>query len=204
MYSGPPDSASSRVLPAYRPLVYQWALHLLSALGFVHSHDVVFGDLGSRHCWLSSSPSLSLSLVGFVNAGFRRYDGGGGLYEGDYAGGEPFHPLSLVRGPRCVPTAQMDLFMWGCLVYELMTGLWPGNGLGQSMGDVRQMVPRREWPPLEKKCMGEVVRRCWEGVYQSAEDIKRDVIAFLEADGWEINGEDDLGGFDAASMFQER
>lgn len=195
MYSAPLDAASSRILASYRPLMFQWALHIISALSFIHAHNIIFGDLSLEDCWLSSDSRLSLSLVGFVSAGFRRRTNGV-WYHCTRSSGEWFHPLEH----QSQQSIQTDLFLYGCVVYELMTGFWPGDRTGKSWQEVSMMIPRREWPPLEIEHMGEIVRKCWEGGFADAEQLKMEVVVFLEGLGWSIEGNDDLKGFDVAHL----
>lgn len=140
MYSASLDAASSRVLGPHRPLIYQWALHLVSGLSFIHAHDIVFGDVNLAHCWLSSNSHLSLSLVGFLNAEFRRSTNGV-WYDGGHTNAEWFHPLKHQSNP----TSQTDLFLYRCVLYELMTGAWPGTRLTSKSGpEIARMVLRKE------------------------------------------------------------
>lgn len=195
MYSAPLDVVSSRILTLHRPLMYQWALHLISGLSFIHAHDIIFGELNLAHCWLSSDSHLSLSLVGFVNAGFRSRTNGA-WYHCTRTSAEWFHPLEH----QSKHTTQTDLFLYGCVVYELMTGFWPGDRTGKSGQEVAMMIPRKEWPPLEIEHMGEIVRKCWAGDFADAKQLKTEVVAFLEGLGWSIEGNDDLQGLDVANL----
>jgi hypothetical protein len=63
------------------------------------------------------------------------------------------------------------------------------------------MVIRKEWPLLEADCMGEIVRKCWNDEYAGVEEVKAAVVEFLEGLGWEIEGNDDLKGFNATNLF---
>ncbi len=167
MYSAPLDGPISRILESHRPLAYQWALHIISGLTFVHSHDVIFGEFDLTQCWLSSN--LDLSLVGFINAGFWDRSRGYRLVEGDHSTGCEFAPPKTIRDP----TKQTDLFWFGCTVFQLMTGAWPGHRLvNRSEREAADMVVRREWLPLESECMGEIVHKCWGAGYNSAEEVQ--------------------------------
>jgi hypothetical protein len=106
MYS----AQSGRIVSYYRPLIYQWAFHLISGLAFVHANDIIFGDLNLTYCWFS--PNLSLSIVGFVDAGFRCEARWGRIYDGDRTSFESFHPLEY----QSKPTKQTDLFLYACVV----------------------------------------------------------------------------------------
>ncbi|KAI7788260.1 uncharacterized protein LA080_012327 [Diaporthe eres] len=149
------DEGSHRVRATHRPLAYKWALHLASALEFVHAQDIVIGDLSTAHCWLSRSPALSLCLVGFLDASFRDRSSGV-LYLGGTSSSEPFHPLNVsLSGSRRAPepSVRTDLFLWGCVVYELMVGHWPGHeeGARRSWDDTSHMTAQQEWPGLESE-----------------------------------------------------
>ncbi|RFU32962.1 hypothetical protein B7463_g3383, partial [Scytalidium lignicola] len=200
MYSTPVDGALPRVLPQYRPLIYQWSLQLLSGLSFLHSRSIIFGDPRVETCWLAL-PSLDLSLIGFLDAGYLSLKSGI-KYDGSSWRNEPFHPCHIPKFNSVVPTMQTDLFLWGCLIYELMTTFWPGHGQGKQSEDIQQMIIRRMWPVLENDYLGDIVRKCWEHEYEDILSLRRDVIAFITNDGWEIEGEDGLGGFRADELFE--
>ena len=117
---------------------------------------------------------------------------------------ESFHPCHVSRFESVVPTMQTDLFLWGCLIYELMTSFWPRHERGRQRGEIKQMIVRREWPALEREYLGEIVRRCWEYGYQDIASLKRDLITFLMNEGWEMEGEDELSGVWADELFQEK
>ena len=122
--------------------------------------SIIFGDLGIDKCWLSAS-STTLSLLGFPNAGYRTRSSA--LHVGDHSScSNGFEPL-----PRYA-TLQTDLFLWGCVVYELMTGNHPGDGQGLESEDVESLVSRRELPCLETVYIGNVVRNCWADAITSA------------------------------------
>ncbi|KAH8781202.1 hypothetical protein F5883DRAFT_539605 [Diaporthe sp. PMI_573] len=192
----------------FRPLAYKWALHLASALEFVYTQDIILGDLSTAHCWLygTGGRALSLSLVGFLDASFRdRYSGI--KYLGGASSSEPFHPLNIRqpgvrRSPE--PSMQTDLFLWGCVVYQLMVGHWPGHegGAGRSWADMDQMIPRQEWPELERDYLGQVVRRCWTGEVESSRRLRENLLEFLQTEGWQVEADDDLQ-FDPSPLFPE-
>ena len=75
---------------------------MLSGFGFLHRNDVFFGELATSQYWLSSSPSMSISLAGLVNAGTPAWNGNSAI-------GEAFHPYAHKRGNAATPTRQTDL-----------------------------------------------------------------------------------------------
>ncbi|KAG8160634.1 hypothetical protein KVR01_008898 [Diaporthe batatas] len=191
--------ASHRIRPSFRPLAYKWALHLASALDYVHAQDIILGDLTSEHCWLSGSgsSSLSLFLVGFLDACYR--DNVTGIkYLGGACTGETFHPLCPLqpreRGARSrEPDIQTDLFLWGCVVYEIMVGRWPGHEVpGRPWQDISMMIPRHEWPTLEREYLGQLVKGCWSGEVTSSRSLLEHLVKFLQTEGWQVEDGDDL------------
>ena len=198
MYSAPFDAATSRILLSHRPLAYQWALHIIDGLAFVHAHDVIFGDLDLSQCWLSSDSHLSLSLAGFVNASFSYAARWGHMISADRTNMNNFHPLEHHRNP----TKQTDIFLFGCVLFELMTGFWPGtrSGLG-SWREVAALISRKAWPPLEEACMGNIVHQCWNNDFVSAEQVKAALMLFLRDLEWEVDKNSNLQYLDAAALF---
>lgn len=199
------DEGSHRVRATHRPLAYKWALHLASALEFVHAQEIVIGDLSTAHCWLSGSPALSLSLVGFLDASIRDRSSGV-LYLGGTSSSEPFHPFNVrLPGSRRAPepSVRTDLFLWGCVVYELMVGHWPGHeeGTRRSWDEMSQMITRQEWPELEREYLGEVVRKCWTGRYESSPRLRMELLEFLWGEGWQVEAGDDLQ-FDVSTFLE--
>lgn len=89
-------------------------------------------------------------------------DDGGIGYSGKY-----FQPRKI----GAASTLETDVFLWGCVVYTLMTGYWPGEGQGLEHEEKDTLPFRQEWPRLEAKYLGEVVRKCWTGKITSAVGI---------------------------------
>jgi hypothetical protein len=173
-------TACARVRTKHLNLVYQWAIHLAKALEHIHSYSfdmtpvpkisIVFGDLIIENCWLSAS-GTSLSLLGFLNAGYRTRSSC--LHFGDHSlSSYGFDPLPKLA------TMQTDLFLWGSIVYELMTSHHPSQGQGLEWVDIKTLVSRREWPRLETVYLGNVVRKCWADEITSAVEL---VVALRKA-----------------------
>lgn len=211
MYEERPNAdrttARGRIKASYRNLIYQWAIHLASALEFLHSYSfespapkmsIVFGDLSIDSCWLS--PKLSLSVLGFLSSGFRTRSGP--LHVGDINPIETFQPLQgLLRGQQGYqPTLQTDLFLWGCVVYELVTGSWPGYGQNLSSREMASLVPGRERPRLETEYLGDVVHKCWTGGITSAAELLAEVRRRITDLGSVIGEDDEIKGLNIQNL----
>lgn len=200
MYSTPLDTLSTRVLPEYHHVIYKWALDLITALAFVHSEDIVFGTLGQENCWISMEKpepipeDSSLSVFGFIDAGFknkpeeksvdaralRGFIGwmpgrGGYSYPGDWDR-SPYHYWS-VRKRDYGPTKQTDLYLYGCVLYELMVGIESGTPFQR---DVAEKIKARESPALEAEYMGDIVLKCWKEEFKSADEVKAEVERYIQ------------------------
>jgi hypothetical protein len=77
-------------------------MQLLSALEFIHSHQIVYNAVNRKSCFLSAN--LSLLLVGFVDADFV-----------DSCGNRPDRPGE----PES--TVEKDIWAWGRFYYTLIT-----------------------------------------------------------------------------------
>jgi serine/threonine protein kinase len=187
-------TACARVRTKHLNLVYQWAIHLAKALEHIHSYSfdmtpvpkisIIFGDLSIDKCWLSPS-GTTLSLLGFLNAGYRTRSSA--LHVGDHSlSTSGFIPL-----PKN-PTMQTDMFPWGSVVYELMTGHWPGQGQGLEWQDADMLVSRRQWPCLETMYLGDVVRKCWTDEITSAAELVVAVRKTVTDMGVALGGDDEI------------
>lgn len=200
------STANSRIKSTYKQLAYQWALQLASALDFIHGHSrelpapkisILLGDFSIDNCWLTL-PNLQLSLLGFLDAGFRTRSGP--LHVGDAASGEPFHPLYHLTGKERQPNLQTDLFLWGCVVYELMTGYWPGNGQGLPDQEISMLAPRQEWPSLESEHLGEIVHMCWTGEIEDSAELLDKVRATIVQYGSIVENGDEIVNLDIEGL----
>lgn len=192
MYTAPLHAPSSRVKPKYLPLVYQWALQIISGLVFVHSHGIIFGDVSTEYCWLSSDHSLS--LVAFLNAGW-----GDGLVPGNWEGIYDSYPAQQKD-----PTMETDLMLYGWVVYELMTAYHPAIRSRHMRPWKKRPVdepPRHAWPQLQDEFMGDIVHKCCSGGFKDAEQVKTAIMEFLGARGWDVDDRLRVKGLETSTLF---
>ncbi|KAG8631100.1 hypothetical protein KVT40_000240 [Elsinoe batatas] len=197
------DSAPTnvRIQDEYKPLIYQWALQLANALAHIHSYGkaetpsiwIAFGDIDISKCWLTTG--LNIQLVGFLNAACQTP--GESTHFGTRTNGSAFHPLEGKRGEDDSPTEQTDVSMWGCLVYELMTGAWPDNRVPDP-----EVVTTGQWPRLEVEYLGEIIGNCWTGEIADAASLMDKLRSTISGLGWQVI-EDVLVGFDAEALFAQ-
>lgn len=195
LYTEPLESAFSRIKKDFLPLAYQWSLQIASALCTIHSHGIAYGEITDALCWLSS-PSLSISLAGFLGAEFQDTEKNWN-FPGFFYSGEDFSPkYSNHEYGSKSPTVKTDIFIFGRIVYLMMTSLSPGDGMDKSWEEISQMVRDEEWPTLEHEYLGAIVHKCWNFGYDSMEEVLDELKALIQAEGWGIKGEDELDGLD--------
>jgi hypothetical protein len=111
-------------LPLYRRKMTGTYVAIHAGLVVVHRKEVVAADLSLMNCGLSSGPKLSLSLAGFLKpvsstrctaTMFMREER---MFEDWY--------ILPTHTPR-FSNMQTDIFLYGCVVYQLMTGTGPNS-----------------------------------------------------------------------------
>ncbi len=194
-------------------LYIRWALQLLSALTFLHEHDVFMRAFNAESIWVRSD--FSLALTGFV---------------GGVLGSEDHHTIEMGtmaepevvdskhapmdRTGQPIPSVQEDLFYWATFVWRLVTNCYtpedprargeqwepvtPSEG-GVMLGGVAdQMLGERycadAFQELEDERIGKVLVRAWKSKYSTAEAIADDVRIIAEGLGIDvIEDEVDIG-----------
>ncbi|KAG9704219.1 hypothetical protein KCU60_g5522, partial [Aureobasidium melanogenum] len=182
---------TSPIASTYLPLIYRWALQILSALSETHGNGIIHMDIVSLDClWLYND--LSIALVGFQSADFVNMKGE--RVQGDMHCGKEFR-WPWVRNTRHErPTAKVDLFDWATLVYTLMTDRNPVEGRIRDV-EVQEMISTGSLPVLEEEKLGHLVKKCWVGQHESAVEVMADLKVFLTERGFEVE-EDDIQGYD--------
>jgi len=177
----PNPSGSSSIAPEHLHLVYRWALQILTALSTIHSKEMIHMDVQSTEsCRLRED--LSLALVGFVGSSFWNLRGERFL---DSSSNWETRLETSNSWEHKVPDDKHDLYDWASIVYRLMTDHCTSD----------DMFKTKDFPKLEDEKLGGFVRRCWEGEYEKASDLSRDVVAYLREQGVDVEG-DDIRGFE--------
>jgi hypothetical protein len=76
--------------------------------------------------------------------------------------------------PGSLLSVQGDLFAFGSVLYEIMTGHAPYNGLPDE--EIRTRYSKGEFPNTEfLQAIGSIIRKCWQGRYSGCETVIRDI-----------------------------
>jgi serine/threonine protein kinase len=137
----------------------RWAKQIADALRFVHSINVVHGDVTCGNILLDGQLNTKLS------------DFGGSSLDGS--------PLLVAvtashRCPRPAISIQGDIFALGSTLYEVMTGYVPYHDFPEE--EVEARYSKGEFP--ETKFLGpigDIITHCWHGRYSSFDAIIADV-----------------------------
>ncbi|KAF2245247.1 kinase-like protein [Trematosphaeria pertusa] len=134
----------------------QWSQQITSALAFVHSMNVIHGDVTCHNISLDDSQNAKL------------FDFGGSSIDGS-------EPLIVVTASHRWPgnddkSTQVDLFALGSTLYEIWTGKPPFHGLSDV--EITKLFKQSEFPKTQSLGpIGDVIRGCWQGRFASADDV---------------------------------
>ncbi|RSL84024.1 hypothetical protein CEP52_016547 [Fusarium oligoseptatum] len=141
-------------------------------LAYLHSKQVQYCDLSCRNLML------------FDNFQVKLGDFGAALIEGrDFP--ETFceeaqYELPL-RGRRFEnrPARKRDIFALGSAIYEITTWQRPWQGFGDD--EVYAKYDKEEFPTVEGNMIGSIITRCWNEVYDTADQVVKDLEERVEA-----------------------
>ncbi|RDA94430.1 hypothetical protein CP533_2259 [Ophiocordyceps camponoti-saundersi (nom. inval.)] len=137
----------------------RWFVQIAEALKFIHSSGVVHGDLSSANVFLDAD--LNAKVADFAGSSL---DQSPLLIESSACYQCPEAPLS-VKG---------DLFAFGSLVYEIITGREPYQGLDGD--EIRHLYSRKTFPDTKPLGgLGSIIEKCWHGEYSGCDDMLQEL-----------------------------
>ncbi|KAH6634386.1 kinase-like domain-containing protein [Chaetomium sp. MPI-SDFR-AT-0129] len=137
----------------------RWAMQIAEALAFVHSAGVVHGDLTCHNVFLDGE--LNAKLADFAGSSLD----GSGLLVCVAASHEYPGPTMSTQG---------DIFAFGSVLYEIVTGDSPFKGLPDD--EIENRYKNGQFAgtsSLEK--MGIIIRNCWLEKYNDLDPLLRDL-----------------------------
>lgn len=136
----------------------RWSQQITSALAFVHSMNIIHGDLTCHNICLDDNQNAKL------------LDFGGSSLDGS-------EPLIAVTNSHMWPggdnkSPQVDIFALGSTLYEIWTGKPPFYWLESWDPEITESFKRSEFPETKSLGpIGDVIRGCWQGRFASADDV---------------------------------
>jgi serine/threonine-protein kinase len=184
--------------------VIDWARQLADALVYLHANGIVHRDIKPENILVKRDGTLKVADFGTaLMAGARRLTW---RHLTDSLGTPDYMSPEQVQGER--GTALSDIYAWGVLTYELLTGHVPYQGdnwmavmaghLQSSPKGVEEQRP--DTPPGLEAIVFHAMRRFPENRYASAAELRADLdrIDTIDPKSFDITPEAPIGGLNAA------
>jgi serine/threonine-protein kinase len=203
------DNLRKRMRQAEGPIsvdtAIDWGRQLASALSYLHSHGVVHRDLKPENILVSVDGQLKIADFGTAMLEGARRLTWKHLTEG--LGTPDYMSPEQIQGGR--GDARSDIYAWGVMMYEFLTGRVPFGGdnwlavMAGHLGDtpVRIRKLRPEVPPGLEAVVLHAMRRLAEHRYQSADETLADLdrLETLDPQTYHRSPEPSLGGMAAVN-----
>ncbi len=176
-----------------------WGRQLAEALRYLHSQGIVHRDLKPENVLVDTEGTLKIS-----DFGTARLDGSRRLtwkHLSESLGTPDYMSPEQVQGER--GDARSDIYAWGVMMYEMLTGEAPFNGdnamavmIGHLQGNVRPIRKARpEVPAALEAVVLHAMRRHPESRYQSVDDLVADLdrLDSLDPAAYDTSPEKPLG-----------
>ena len=182
----------------------RWGTELAEALRYLHAHGIVHRDLKPENVLVDRDGKLKIADFGTAMLeGARRLTW---KHLTESLGTPDYMSPEQVQGER--GDARSDIYAWGVLMYELLTGAVPFEGdnwlavmAGHLQGTPRGITRiRPEVPPALEGVVLHAMRRYPESRYQTTDDLVADLQRLDDIDPaeFDLSPEKPMGGMAAA------
>jgi len=156
-----------------------WARQAIEAVIYIHSRDVIHGDLGIHNILVG--PEYNLRLADFGGSSL----GGNAMqvecsprYHRPHSWRFPIRGIDDVTEAWKIPTPVMDTYALGTVLYEILTGAQLHKD--KTYDEIRTLTTQQRWPNLgviTNPGLRSIISKCWEEQYRSAQDILQEFLA---------------------------
>jgi serine/threonine protein kinase len=183
--------------------IVDWGRQLASGLAYLHTKGVVHRDLKPENILVTPDDRLVIGDFGTAQlAGARRLTW---KHLSESLGTPDYMSPEQVQGER--GDARSDVYSWGVMLYELLTGRVPFDGdnfmavmAGHLQGDPKPIHKlRHDVPPALEAVVMHAMRRHPEHRYPSAEALLSDLehLDLLDPAAYDVSPETAMGGMAA-------
>lgn len=151
----------------------QWAQEAAEGLVYIHRRDIIHADVGCHNVLLM--PSGHIKYIDFAGSGI---DGNPALVCYEWCSYQP----ELALAP-CVKT---DIFAFGTMLFEIESGNVPYRDLVMvsaidGMQRVGYLFSIGQYPNVASLVLGDVILRCWDGEYDSMQEVLDDITCCIKS-----------------------
>lgn len=152
---------------------FKWAEQIAEALVFIHSKEVVHGDLRPANVLVTDAGDVV--LADFASCSMRGVKVSDVSNKTRYRRRQPRieQQPEEGKGDESQVTVQDDLFAFATLAYNLVTGKVPYEE--HSDEEVVELYARGIFPDVSGVAMGGLILRCWQGGYSDATQVLKDI-----------------------------
>lgn len=143
----------------------QWARQMIEGISYLHNKGVRHSDLRLDQ-WLLDV-DWNARLIDFNGSGYDPCRTLG--LEGSEAVGMERSSHYMPRDPSLDSTVTSDLFALGSVLYELVVGENPYEGLDDDM--IMTLFEQGQFPSVKGLLLGNVIIRSWKMQFVSADDL---------------------------------
>ncbi|KEQ64433.1 kinase-like protein, partial [Aureobasidium melanogenum CBS 110374] len=150
-------------------LLYKWTLQTAEALCFAHRLGILHSDIHPLNFLLSGNLDLKVG------------DWGGASVDGS-----PSHCSYRYRYRLFTPNGTdfvkengvspaTEIFAFGMAVYAIVSGkpIWPELEEPRDWEEIKKRIVKRRFPDTKGlKILGDVVKGCWSGRFNSMEEVR--------------------------------
>ena len=189
--------------PVPVPLAVDWGSQLARALEYLHERGIVHRDLKPENILVAYDGRLKI-----LDFGTAMLEGAKRLtwrHLSESVGTPDYMSPEQIQGER--GDARSDIYSWGVMMYEMLTGTVPFEGdnwLAVMAGHLRAAPKsirslRKEVPASLEAVVLHAMRRYAPNRYQSAQEIVNDLVDLdrLDPAGYDLSPEEPMGGMAA-------
>lgn len=143
----------------------KWCKDVAQVLSYVHGKNVRHADLSGRNILINAEKGILLcdfagSFIDDERATIMAEDG----YR---------HPN---KDEYTTPTIRCEIHTLGSTMYEIITGKEPHHGLEKEA--VAKLLEEGQYPDVSNISLGDVIRRCWEGGFDSVAEVAEEIARY--------------------------